>query len=237
MNSTIISITVRGLLGRRRALLLLALPLLIIGLTVLAKALEPDPTHWAGAVVVGLGFAVVLPVLALVVGTAVLGSEIDDGTIVHVLAKPLPRREIVLAKLLVAVVTTAVVTAVPMFVAGVVIDSLRLGLALALACLVGSLAYCSLFVALSLVTRRPVLLGLVYVLFWEGLLGNILSGTRVLSIEQYVISIAAYTSSSPLLHGRVAFPLALALSGVVLVAGVFLATARLRDFSLTGETS
>ncbi|GAA4597642.1 hypothetical protein GCM10023107_41850 [Actinoplanes octamycinicus] len=34
------------------------------------------------------------------------------------------------------------------------------------------------------------LLGLVYILIWEGLLGRWVSGTRVLSIEQYVITIA-----------------------------------------------
>ncbi len=51
----------------------------------------------------GLGLAVVLPVIALIVGTGVLGSEIDDGTLAHILAKPLPRREIVISKLVVAV--------------------------------------------------------------------------------------------------------------------------------------
>ena len=44
----------------------------------------------------------------------------------------------------------------------------------------------ALFMLLSLVTRRPVLLGLIYVLVWEGMLGNLLTGTRVLSIQQYV---------------------------------------------------
>ena len=39
---------------------------------------------------------------------------------------------------------------------------------------------------LSLVTRRPVLFGLLYILVWEGLLGNLLTGTRSLSIEQFV---------------------------------------------------
>ena len=45
--------------------------------------------------------------------------------------------------------------------------------------MVGALAYSALFLMLSLVTRRPVLLGLVYILMWEGLLGNFVSGTRV----------------------------------------------------------
>ena len=48
-----------------------------------------------------------------------LGSEIDDGTVVHILAKPLPRWQIVLPKLAVAAVVTAVTVGVPLYVAGV----------------------------------------------------------------------------------------------------------------------
>ena len=44
--------------------------------------------------------------------------------------------------------------------------------------------------ALSLVTRRPVLIGLVYVLLWEGLLTNLLTGTRLLAVQQYAVSVA-----------------------------------------------
>ena len=60
----------------------------------------------------------VLPVLALIIGTGVLGSEIDDGTLVHILAKPLSRREILLSKLAVAVGVTARHAGVPLLLAG-----------------------------------------------------------------------------------------------------------------------
>ena len=148
---------------------------------------------------VGLGLAVVLPVVALIVGTGVLGAEIDDGTVVHILTKPLPRWQIVLPKLAVAAGVTAATVAVPLYVAGVLADSVRLGLALAVAAALGALAYSALFLALSLVTRRPVLLGLVYVLIWEGLLGNFVSGTKVLSIQQYVIALADRVAPTGLL--------------------------------------
>jgi ABC-2 type transport system permease protein len=42
-----------------------------------------------------------------------------------------------------------------------------------------------------------VLLGLVYVLVWEGLLTNIVQGTRVLSIQQYVVTVADRIAPSP----------------------------------------
>ncbi|MBG6100565.1 ABC transporter permease subunit [Micromonospora vinacea] len=235
--STITWITARGLFGRRRFLLLLPLPLVLLGLAVLCRSLGVDPGEWGPPVLVGLGLAVVLPVVALIIGTGVLGAEIDDGTVVHILTKPLPRWQIVLPKLLVAAGVTAVTVAVPLYVAGVLADSVRLGLALAVAAALGALAYSALFLALSLVTRRPVLLGLVYVLIWEGLLGNFVSGTKVLSIQQYVIALADRLAPTGLLETSVSVPVASVMTALVSVGFTVLAIDRLRSFSVAGETS
>lgn len=235
--STITWITARGLFGRRRFLLLLPLPLVLLGLAVLCRSLGVDPGQWGPPVLVGLGLAVVLPVVALIIGTGVLGAEIDDGTVVHILTKPLPRWQIVLPKLAVAAGVTAVTVAVPLYVAGVLAASVRLGLALAAAATLGALAYSALFLALSLVTRRPVLLGLVYVLIWEGLLGNFVSGTKVLSIQQYVIALADQLAPSGLLETTVSVPVASVMTALVSVGFTVLAIDRLRSFSVAGETS
>ncbi|RLK13697.1 ABC-2 type transport system permease protein [Micromonospora sp. M71_S20] len=235
--STVSWITVRGLFGRRRFLLLLPLPVVLVLLAVLSRALGVDPGEWGPPVLVGLGLAVVLPVVALIVGTGVLGAEIDDGTVVHILTKPLPRWQIVLPKLAVAAGVTAVTVAVPIYVAGVLADSVRLGLALAAASAVGALAYSALFVALSLLTRRPVLLGLVYVLIWEGLLGNVVSGTKVLSIQQYVIALADRMAPTGLLEAGVSVPVAAVMAALISAGFTLLAIDRLRSFSVAGETS
>ena len=235
--STVAYITTRGLFGRRRVLLLLPLPALLIGLALICRAYDVNPAEWGTPVLVGLGLAVVLPVIALIVGTGVLGSEVDDGTLLHILTKPLPRRDIVLAKLGVAVGVTAVTAAVPLFVAGVLADSVRLGVALAIGAAVGACAYSALFLLLSLLTRRPVLLGLVYILVWEGLLGRFVSGTRVLSIEQYVITIVDRIAPTDLLNGRVSLPVAITMSAIFAVGFTVAAVDRLRSFSLAGETS
>ena len=235
--STVAYITARGLFGRRRALLLFPLPLLLVGLALICRAYDVDPAEWGGPVLVGLGLAVVLPVIALIVGTGVLGSEVDDGTIVHILTKPMPRRDIILAKLGVAIVVTAITSAVPLFVAGWLADSVSLGLGLAAAAVVGTFAYSAFFLLLSLLTRRPVLLGLVYILVWEGLLGRFVSGTRVLSIEQYVITIADRIAPTDLLTGQVSLTIAVIMSVVITVACTVVAVDRLRSFSIAGETS
>ncbi|MFG2057659.1 ABC transporter permease [Micromonospora sp. NPDC048930] len=235
--STVTWITARGLFGRRRFLLLLPLPALVLALAILSRSLGVDPGQWGPAVLVGLGLAVVLPVIALIVGTGVLGAEIDDGTVVHILTKPLPRWQIVLPKLAVATGVSAVTVAVPLYVAGVLAHSVRLGLALAAASALGALAYSALFLALSLLTRRPVLLGLVYVLIWEGLLGRFVDGTRVLSIQQWVIALADRMAPTDLLGTTVSVPVAAVLTALVAVGSTVLAIDRLRSFSVAGETS
>jgi ABC-2 type transport system permease protein len=237
MMSTVAYITARGLFGRRRVLLLLPLPALLILLAVICRSSGVNPGQWGQPVIVGLGLAVVLPVISLIVGTGVLGSEVDDGTIIHILTKPLARREIILAKFLVAAGVSAVSSAVPLFVAGVLADSTRFGLALAVAAVVGACAYSALFLLLSLISRRPVLFGLAYILVWEGLLGRFLSGTRVLSIEQYVITIADKIAPTTLLDGKVSLPVAVVLSAIFVIGGTLFAINRLGSFSMAGETS
>ena len=237
MDSTIAWITARGLFGRRRFLLLLPLPVLVIALAAIARSAGVNAAQWGPAVLHGLGIAVVLPVVSLIVGAGVLGSEIDDGTVIHILSKPIPRWQIVLSKFAVAVGVTALTVGVPLYAAGVLAESVRLGLSLAAAAAIGALAYSAIFLALSLVTRRPVLLGLVYILLWEGLLSGLVRGTRVLSIQHYVVALADRMASSSLLETTVSVPVAIAMTAVLSVGFTALAIERLRSFSVAGETS
>lgn len=236
-NPTIARITLRALIGRRRFLLLLPLPLLVVGLAVLADALGEGPDEWGQPVIIGLGIAVVLPVMALVIGAGVLGSEIDDGTVAHILAKPLPRSEIVFSKLAVAFLVTSVTVGAPLYAVGLIAGSSKLATGLVVATLLGSAAYNALFLALSLVTRRPVLLGLIYVLIWEFTLTNVLAGADVLSINQYVVTVAQRVSATELFDGRVSLSVSLAMAFIITVGATLLSIDRLRSFSVVGETS
>ena len=236
-NPTIARITLRALFGRRRFLLLIPLPLLLVGIASAFALSGGDPEVWFVPVVQALGIAVVLPINALVIGTGVLGSEIDDGTLAHILAKPLARREIILSKLVVSVGVTTVVTAVPLAIAGLIAGSGALAGALAVGAFVGSLVYSAFFAWLSVATRRPVLVGLAYILIWESLLTTILSGTRVLSIYQYVVTVADRVSGSTLVASSVSLSVALAMIFILTVGFTLLAIDRLKSFAVQGETS
>jgi ABC-2 type transport system permease protein len=96
MNNVLISLTARQLLGRRRTLvigLLLALPILIA--VIYRFSDEAGSGEATGEFALGLVsvmiFTLLLPLVALVFGTASLGAEIEDGTAVFLLTKPIER--------------------------------------------------------------------------------------------------------------------------------------------------
>ena len=62
--NTVVWITARGLFGRRRVLLLLPLPMLVVGLAVICRVYDLNPDLWGPPVLLGMGLAVVLPVIA-----------------------------------------------------------------------------------------------------------------------------------------------------------------------------
>lgn len=237
MNWTIVSLTARALLGRRRIWLLLPMPALLIGLTLIADTSSEPIADWGPVVFGQLGLAVILPVTALIIGSSVLGLEIEDGTITHLLTKPLPRREIILAKLAVAATVSAAATAIPLIIAGAIAGSADLAVGLGVGAALGAVTYTTVFLALSLMTRRPVGVGLVYIILWENLLTQYVDGTRVLSIREYAASVAEKIASSTWLPAHLALPTAVIMAAVITVAGTVTATARLRSFSLAGETS
>lgn len=245
MIRVVCELTLRQLLGRGRMVAIGLLALFPVGLAAAYRLgnQDDDRQSWVAEVLLeGLVTTTLLPLVALVVGTAVLGAEIDDGTAVHLLSKPVPRSRIVLGKLLAAWLVTAVTVVVSAVAAawlglgGVPGEGLLPGFAVALAC--GALAYCAVFLLLSLVTSRALIVGLVYVLVWEGLVNGFLAGTRLLSIRHYTLAIADALVGLP----RAVFnaPLGIGAGAVMLVivtvAATWYAVVRLRRFEV-GDTT
>jgi ABC-2 type transport system permease protein len=237
MNLTIMGLTARAMLGRKRVLMLLPMPLLLVGLTLIGVTSGASDNEWGPVVFQSLGLSVILPLTALIVGSSALGLEIDDGTITHLLTKPLPRSEIVLSKLAVAWLVTTAATGIPLAVCALMAGSGPLAVGLVIGSALGGLAYSALFLALSVLTKRPVAVGLVYIMLWENLLVSFVSGTRIFSVQQHAAAIADKIGNTQLLDSSISVSTALIMSVLFIAAGTIGATQRLRSFALTGEAN
>src|SRR5262249_57676799 len=99
--------------GGRRGVVVGIRPLILLLVTVAIKLAHPAHTAWQGHVLGIFGFTVVLPLTALIIGTSVLGAEVDEGSIVHLLATPVPRSVVIASKYAVAAALTALFVALP----------------------------------------------------------------------------------------------------------------------------
>ena len=227
-------VTLRALLGRRRTLLMLLLAGIPILVGLIVRANGPGVRD-VGATLDGLVVRVVLPLVALVFGTAALGSELEDGTAVHLLTKPIRRSTIVLAKITVAGTLTAAMLVPSTVLAGILLarpgsESLATTFALALGVLAGSYLYVAVFVALSIVTSRGLLIGLGYALIWEGILAGLLPGSQVFSVREYVRGIAQILSPEAI-ESVVGTGAAL-YAAIALVAATVIASLRLAAYEV-----
>jgi len=236
LNPVIAGITVRATLGRRRALLFAIPAVVLIVLTVVLRATSPTGVVWPANVLGTFGFSVLLPLTALIIGTGVLGAEIDDGSVVHLLATPVRRRDVILTKFAVAAGLTALFAAVPELVAGLLApNSGKLAWALFVGALVGSVVYSAVFVLASVLTTRAIAFGLLYVAIWEGVLSNLVGGVRILSIAHYALGVANAIYPDQDLQAGLGLSTSLILGTVITLGGLYLATRRLQTFSLAGD--
>jgi ABC-2 type transport system permease protein len=242
MIRSIVGVTVRGVLGRRRSLLIVlfaAVPV-IIALIVRLSGGTSDAVGLTADLLDALIVRTILPLVALILGTTVLGSELEDGTAVFLLVKPIERWRIVAAKLVVAAGMTAALVALVTLVTGLIVAAGRgaeeIVVAFTVAVAIGGVLYSTLFVALSVVTGRALILGLAYILIWEGLLAGLLEGTQVLSIRQYTLAIARLLAGGDgqAIAVTLAGSVALVLSVVVFALSFVVATRRLAAYEVRG---
>ena len=234
---TIASVTLRATMGRRRALLFALPALILIVVTLLIKLSHPGDPTWPSQVLGVFGFSVVLPLTALIIGTSVLGAEIDDGSIVQLLATPVPRSVVIGSKYAVASVLTMIFVALPELLAALIATGgvTKLAIGLFVGALAGSVMYNAVFVMLSVVTTRAIAFGLLYVLIWESLLGNLVSGAKLLSVGHYSLGIANAIAHDSNLNAGLSAGTAIGMGAVVTVAALVVAARGLASFSLKGD--
>ena len=234
MNPTISRLSAQALLGRRRGVVLALIPAALVALSLIVRVLTDREIGYQTTV--GLGFTLALPLVALLAATAVLGPEVDDGSIVYLLSKPVSRHVIALSKYAVAWAATMVLGALPLVVIGLVLDvsNPRQAVALGVGAMVSGTAYAALFLGLAALTRHAVVIGLLFALLWEGVIGTIFVGVRWLAIGAWGVEVASRLS--PRVDAAGTGPVfALVAASVVTVASLWFTGDRLRSFTLRGD--
>ncbi len=232
----VVAVTLRGLLDRRRfwlMVLLAAVPVLIMLIASLFSDTIMNEQRFDQLII-----RTVLPLVALVFGTGALGSELEDGTIVFLLTKPIRRWRIALAKGTVAAGLTAALIVPAMLLTGLIATSQQSSMAgptvaYAVAVAVGGSAYALAFMTLSSFTSRALAVGLGYVLLWEGVLSGLFEGTRLFSIRQATLGLAAELQGVDRADTLDGTSSAVLLT-VVIVGSLLLTSWRLSRYQLSG---
>jgi ABC-2 type transport system permease protein len=235
-------LTVREFAAGRaiRVTALFAATPVVFALIYLAQSHRDPAASFLGDNFLNFIAAIVIPLATLILSTAALGNELSDRTMAYIALKPVGRWRIVVEKF----VGTVLVTAIPLLIGMAVtwgvlasrdssVGGRALG-AMLLAAFAGIVAYAALFMFVSLVIPRALIVGIIYVLLWEGLITNLIPGAGVLSIRHYTQSIFVrlLADQSVKLKEPMQLGSSLAIVIAVAVASLLLATWRLREMSL-----
>jgi ABC-2 type transport system permease protein len=235
-NSTVAWISFRALFGRKRALLFVLPAIVLVVITLALKGSHGTVSDWPALVLGRVGVGAVVPLTALLVGTSVLGSEIDDNSVLHLLATPVPRRDVIVSKIAVSSLTTMLFAAVPVLIAGIIAQGAhKLAIGCFLGAIVGSIVYSCLFVLISAALRHPVVYALAYVAIWEQLIATLVGGAKYLSIEQWSLGIAHSVSDNSNLDSHLTFTPSIILSVIAIALTTWYASERLSAFTVRAD--
>src|SRR5262249_2999541 len=131
--------------------------------------------------------------------TTAFGGEVDDGTLIYLLVKPIQRWQVLTSKFVVAVLSTLAVVLpailLPWFVLSGPDVTARVAQSYLAGAAVGAVLYSAGLLALGLANKRRLVIGLLYVVSFEGILSRSLPGFKSLSVREFSLAIAQATSA------------------------------------------
>ncbi len=137
-------------------------------------------------------FGFLLPFSALQVGTAVVRDEVESGTIGYLLMRPLTRGSILLSRFLGGVGVVMGLTTLALVLNALVMGQAPIGELprVLAAALLGAAAYTAVFCALGVVLKRPFVVGVLFLLFFELPVSRLPMVARAITIRSNVENLA-----------------------------------------------
>lgn len=135
------------------------------------------------------------PLTALLCSAGIIRDDVEEQTLTYLLLRPLPRMAIYAIKLLAALLISALLTsfftvATLLFIAWLTGQALSAGLfmqGLMIAAIfsLAQVVYGGLFALMSLFMRRALLIGVIYIIIFEGVLANFDTIARRMTVMYY----------------------------------------------------
>jgi ABC-2 type transport system permease protein len=200
-------LTVRQHLHGKRWMAMAALFLLPAGLVVLIRSLSP---HAPPSMALEFSFAfmfipqALLPLVALIYGSGIIQDEQEEQTLTYLLIRPISKWALYGVKLLATLTTTVALTAMftALTYAAIYVKAENVASDVPMRCIkamslhsLAVVAYCCLFGLMSLLTKRTLIVGIIYSAIFEGLLANLPLSIRLVTVIYYTRVIAYRTMS------------------------------------------
>jgi ABC-2 type transport system permease protein len=194
--ATLYTLTLRQHLHGRRWLLLGLLFLLPAALAIVIRL----TARWSPSIQIEFRLPfmfmpqAILPLVALIYSSGIIGDEVEDQTITYLLVRPIPKWALYVVKLAATITTTVLLTIIftaityAAIYAGSGVPAADVLSRCAKAAAVHSLAmlaYCCLFGLMALALKRILIAGVIYIATIEGLFANIPFGIRWITVIYY----------------------------------------------------
>ncbi|MFN8024656.1 MAG: hypothetical protein U0Q03_24215 [Acidimicrobiales bacterium] len=223
----------RQLFSKGRLIALGLLALLVPIAAAAQGANDAATTRDAVGLIANLGFAVVVPIISLVFGTAAIGDLREDKTLVYLWLRPLDRWPIALGAWLASLTIVAPLSLVPV-IAAAALTGAGHGIvgATAVAGVVAVASYLAVFTWFGAMFRRATVWGLAYILIWEGFIASGGTGVARFALRSYTRAILREVTDVKLRLADHSLAVGVIVPVVVCVAFVLLTTRRLRHLDV-----
>jgi len=242
LDMTVVWLTWRQLFARRRIYVAAAFALLPVIFTIFFKFAADDYEGARLAFFSGVSRELIIgtlvPLAAALFGTTAFGGEVDDGTLVYLLVKPIPRWRIVFSKYIVAVLSTVGVMIPAMVLPWLMLSGPDLPFDVLRGFLLGGAGgaaiYCALFLSLGLATRRALVFSLLYVIAFEAVLSRNLVGVKSLSVREFAVAMSQAASNGTIVLKSYVVPMSTVwtMSAILLIGALALSLWQLSRYEL-----
>lgn len=192
----IVRVTILQLIGRRRSIGLIALGLIPAFILTLFALNEPDreTEEFFRTVILFLVLGVTVPISAIMLGSSSMGDERENKTISFLALRPIRREVIAAAKLVATWISSFVIggvgAAATAIVLGLSVGSWNEVPAILAGTAITALGFAAVLQVVGYITDRAVVIGLGYLLIWEGIVTS--AADQVATTSIWRIGVSAY---------------------------------------------